>query len=136
MTALSLARYRQYVTFAAIGAVGTICHYAVLIYLVQNLDFSATFASSNAFIVGSIVNFILNYRYNFNSNRGMINLYMRFFTVAISGFLINLAVMYTGTNWTEIHYIIVQMVATGITLQTNYFLTKYWAFSNTPNIEK
>ena len=130
MATLSLNRYRQYITFAAIGAVGTLCHYAVLIYLVQSQALSATIASSIAFVVGSIVNFILNYRYNFTSNRSMINLYIRFFTVAISGFLINLLVMYSGINWTDLHYIIVQIVATGITLQTNFFLAKYWAFSN------
>lgn len=123
-------RYRQYITFAAIGAVGTLCHYTVLIYLVQIHSFSATIASSMAFVVGSIVNFILNYNYNFTSNRNIVNLYIRFFTVAIFGFSINLLVMYTGTNLTDIHYVVVQIIATGITLQSNYFLTKYWAFSD------
>ena len=116
--------------FAGIGAIGTVGHYTTLIVLVQFWRVDPVFASSLGFVVGAIINYILNYHFTFNSDKQHSEAFTKFLIVAIIGAGINGGIMYAGVENTRINYLIVQIFATGAVLLWNFALNKAWTFAH------
>jgi len=76
---------QQFFTFAGIGAIGTAGHYATLILLVQAMNVSPVFATTTGFVIGALINYLLNYRITFKSNKQHRETITKFFSVAAMG---------------------------------------------------
>jgi putative flippase GtrA len=122
--------FGQFLMFAGIGAIGTVGHYTTLIVLVQFWRVDPVFASSLGFVVGAIINYILNYHFTFNSDKQHREAFTKFLIVAIIGAGINGGIMYAGVENTRINYLIVQIFATGAVLLWNFALNKAWTFAH------
>ena len=120
----------QFLMFAGVGAIGTIGHYTVLIVLVQFWAVDPVFASSFGFVVGAVINYIMNYHFTFQSDKQHTEALTKFFIVATIGAGINGAIMYFGVEFTNINYLIVQVFATGIVLLWNFAVNKLWTFAH------
>jgi len=120
---------QQFFIFAGIGAIGTAGHYITLILLVQTLSADPVFATTIGFIVGALINYILNYHVTFNSNKQHRETLTKFFSVAVFGAVINSIIMATGINMFDVHYLFIQIVATCIVLALNFTANKYWTFA-------
>ena len=118
----------QFVIFSAIGAVGTGGHYATLIVLVELLSQPAVLASTCGFIVGALINYILNYHITFQSSKPHRQALLQFLLIAVMGGLMNTALMYIGVERIHLHYLIAQVLATALVLLWNFFASKHWAF--------
>jgi putative flippase GtrA len=116
------------IKFSAVGAVGTLAHYAVLVSLVQLLSVNVLVASSIGAIAGALVNYSLNYKWTFNSNRRHSEAMVKFFTVATVGFVMNGLFMGLFTKVLVFHYLIAQVMTTGIVLFWNFLANHYWTF--------
>ena len=121
---------QQFVIFAGIGAIGTAGHYATLILLVQVTHTNPVFASTIGFITGALINYILNYRITFNSNKRHRETLTKFFSVASLGAVINTAIMTVGINLLALHYLVIQAIATCFVLTLNFTANKYWTFAD------
>ena len=121
---------QQFCIYAGIGGIGTIGHYATLVLLVQAIHFDPVVATTIGFIAGALINYLLNYRLTFNSNKRHRETLTKFFSVAGLGTVINTAIMSAGINMFDIHYLIIQVLATCIVLVLNFFANKYWTFAN------
>ena len=120
----------QFLMFAGIGAIGTIGHYTTLIVLVQFWMVDPVVASSFGFIVGAVINYILNYQFTFQSDKRHSEAITKFFIVAGIGAGINGLIMYIGVENTNINYMLVQIFATGIVLLWNFIVNKLWTFAH------
>ncbi len=120
----------QFLMFAGIGAIGTIGHYTTLIVLVQFWRLDPVVASSLGFIVGAVINYILNYHFTFQSDKRHSEAIIKFFIVAAIGACINGFIMYIGVENTNINYMLVQIFATGIVLLWNFIVNKLWTFAH------
>ena len=120
--------FRQFITFAGVGVIGTLTHYAVLVILVQIAELTPVLASGAGFVSGALVNYCLNYRITFHSNKRHHEAIIKFFTVASIGLLLNTLVMALATEILYIHYLLSQMVATGLVLIWNFAGNRYWTF--------
>jgi putative flippase GtrA len=120
----------QFLLFAGVGAVGTLGHYTTLIVLVQFWAVDPVFASSFGFVVGAIVNYILNYHFTFQSEKRHAEALTKFLIVAIIGAGINGFIMYIGIENTDINYMVVQLFATGVVLLWNFIVNKLWTFAH------
>ena len=116
--------------FAGIGAIGTIGHYTVLIVLVQFWAVDPVFASSFGFIVGAIINYILNYHFTFQSDKQHSEALTKFLIVATIGAGINGFIMYIGVENTRINYLVIQIFATLVVLIWNFVVNKVWTFAH------
>ena len=67
--ALRYAASPQFLRYAIAGAAGTAVHYLVLIALVQGASVAAVPASTAGAVAGALVNYRLNHRYTFESDR-------------------------------------------------------------------
>lgn len=120
----------QFLIFAGIGVIGTSGHYAVLILLVHALHVEPVLATTLGFVVGALINYVLNYRITFKSNKKHREALSKFLAVAGSGAVANGVIMSVGVNTFDVHYLIMQLLATGVVLAFNFFANKYWTFSD------
>ena len=116
------------IKFSAVGALGTLVHYSVLVFLVQLLSVNVLVASSTGAIVGALVNYFLNYKWTFNSNKRHSEAMAKFFAVAAVGFVMNGLFMALFTEALAMHYLIAQVMTTGIVLFWNFLANHYWTF--------
>ena len=120
---------QQFLLFTGIGAIGTAGHYTTLILLVQFLQTNPVIASTTGFVIGALINYLLNYRITFNSNKEHRETLTKFFSVATLGAVFNGLIMSAGFYLFDIHYLIIQLTATGLVLVFNFMANKYWTFA-------
>lgn len=120
----------QFLLFAGVGAIGTLGHYTTLIVLVQFWAVDPVFASSFGFVVGAMINYILNYHFTFQSDKRHAEALTKFLIVATIGAGINGFIMYIGVENTNINYLIVQIFATAVVLLWNFVVNKLWTFAH------
>ena len=122
---------KQFTTFTAVGAVGSAFHYAVLIALVQFVHVGPLAAAAAGFVVGALVNYVLNYRITFRSAKRHREAALKFFSVAIVGLLMNTAIMGFAIAVLNLHYLVSQVIASGIILLSNFAGNRLWTFKTT-----
>lgn len=121
--------FNQLFAYGALGLVGTAGHYFVLYLLVEFAELSILVSTSAGFMTGAVVNHELNRRFLFHrTDRSYGASALRFYMVAIAGFLVNLSTMYVLTEFVAGHYLIAQMVATGLVFLATFLVNKLWTF--------
>jgi putative flippase GtrA len=118
----------QFLQFSAVGAVGTLVHYCILLTLASGLGLNAIAASSAGFACGALTNYLLNYRYTFTSNKRHREAMTKFFIVALIGMLFNGVIMSVCTVSLQWHYLLAQVAATGLVLVWNFIANRFWTF--------
>lgn len=119
---------RSLITFGLVGAVGTACHYATLILLVEVLHIGAVAATTAGFLVGMVVNYRLNYRHTFRSDRPHLEAAPRFVAIAVFTGILNALLVHAGTALAGMNYLVVQVMTTVILFFANYALNLAWTF--------
>lgn len=59
--AMPRLRLRDFIHFAAVGTIGTVVQYVVLITLVEGAGVGSVVGSVTGYLAGAIVNYYLNY---------------------------------------------------------------------------
>lgn len=118
--------------FAAVGAVGTAAHYALLLVLVEAGGVDPVVGSVAGFLLGALVNYTLNRRLVFRSDRAHVEALPRFLAVAGLGLCWNALLMYLFIDVAGLHYLIAQVVTTGILLAWHYLGNALWTFRKRP----
>ena len=118
----------KFFLFGVVGAIATLAHYITLILLVEVGDVSPVVSTSAGFAVGALVNYILNHRYTFKSNKAHLDAAPIFFSIALITGLLNAILVYWGLKLLAVHYLIVQVFATLITFLANFMLNSNWTF--------
>lgn len=119
----------HFLLFAAIGAMGTLAHYALMVALVQGFDVGAVIAAQAGAALGAVVNYLLNRRLNYRETRSHAHTGPRFAAVVVSGFLLNGGVVAALTSLGGVHYVVAQMVATVVVLAWGFVGNHFWTFS-------
>jgi len=124
---------RQFVLFAAIGALSTACHFVILVALHEAANVAVVPATSLGATVGAVVSYALNRRYTFRGSSPTGSAFARFILVAVGGLVINstamavLQILAAGVS-----YLVLQCVVTGTVLVYSFTLNKYWTFQDAP----
>ena len=118
----------QFLSFAAAGAVGTALHYLILVALVSSGTAQPVSASAAAFAAGAAVNYLLNYQFTFSSRKRHTETAGKYSIVALSGLLLNSVIMMVGVAALAWHYLLTQVIATGIVLLWNFTAHRTWTF--------
>ncbi len=118
----------QFLYFTGFGAVGTFVQYVVLIGFAQITDVSPVITSATGFVLGAFVNYILNYRYTFRSTKDHREAMIKFMAVALVGLVLNTLIMAVTTEFFTMHYLLAQVIATGLVLIWNFAGNLLWTF--------
>lgn len=127
MTGL-IALIRQFIKFTGVGLVSAIGHYGLLITLVQIAAVPAVPASAAGALLGALINYSLNYRYTFRSSRQHREAVLRFAAVATVGLVLNTLFMWVGVEIIGAHYLLSQVVTTGLVMIWSFAGNRYWTF--------
>ncbi|WP_018388985.1 GtrA family protein [Ancylobacter sp. FA202] len=122
------ARGRHILLFAALGSVGTLAQYAVLIALVQGGVTGPVASSCAGFVVGGLVNYQLGRRLVFRSVKPHREALAKFFTVAGIGLGLNALLMALLTGPLAAPYLPAQILVTGLLVLWHYAGNALWTF--------
>ncbi|MCK0509479.1 GtrA family protein [Aromatoleum anaerobium] len=121
-------RFGRFLRFAMVGALGTLAHYSLLLALVEVAGAEPVVGSVAGFVLGALVNYAMNRRLVFRSERAHHEALPRFFAVAGIGLLWNALLMYALTDLLALHYLLAQVVTTGVLLGWHYVGNALWTF--------
>ncbi|MCK0195912.1 GtrA family protein [Ancylobacter sp. 6x-1] len=122
------ARLRHIALFAALGAVGTLAHYTVLIGLVHGAGLGPVAASSAGFVTGGLVNYQLSRRIAFRSSKPHGEALGKFFIVAGIGLVLNALLMALLTGPFSLPYLPAQVGVTAFLVLWHYGGNAVWTF--------
>ncbi len=131
------ALLRQFLRFAAVGLSGTAVQYLTLYFAHDTLALlSAQNASGIGYLLGSVVNYVLNYFFTFGSSKSHSEAASKYFSILAVGWCINYTLMgmvpqhlIWGERW---NHWITQLFSTGVVLLWNFAGSKWWAFKHQP----
>lgn len=123
-----IRHFHRFLRFAAVGAVGTAAHYALLLALVELVGVDPVIGSVAGFVLGALVNYTLSRSLVFASDRAHIEALPRFLTVAGTGLCWNALLMYVFVDWVGAHYLLAQVITTGLLLVWHYVGNALWTF--------
>lgn len=126
--------FRQFVRFAGVGSVSAIAHYGLLILLVQLVGVDAVLASAAGALLGAVVNYSLNYRFTFRSSKQHQESGLKFVVVAVIGLGLNTLFMWIGVNLLAAHYLLVQLITTGLVLIWSFVGNRWWTFRDARSV--
>lgn len=114
--------------FLVIGGIATALHYAVFAVCVYGFDMAPVPASSTGFLLSALVNYFLNKRYTFQSDRAHRQALPRFAVTALMGLLWN-AVLLALFVQIGMMVWLAQVITTIAVLGWNFIVNARWAFN-------
>lgn len=118
----------QFLRYAGAGIIGTAVQYSILVALVQIFGTSAVLASTLGAVVGAFVNYRLNHRFTFASDKTHVQALPRFVLVALAGIALNAIVVGAMLAFVTSQYLIAQVAATVAVLIGGYLANRTWTF--------
>ena len=118
----------QFITYAGVGSIGTVAHYLLLLFLVEQLHVTPYLGAVAGFMLGALVNYYLNHRITFRSQKRHHEALPKFLTVAAAGVVLTGLLMAWATERLHIHYFIAQLVTTALLLCLTFIGNRLWTF--------
>lgn len=118
----------QFLRFAAVGAIGTLAQYLTLWVGVESVGMSAAVSSGVGYLLGSVVNYLLNYAFTFESDETHAKAVPKFYAVVAIGWCLNTGIMWLLAQHLLWNYWWAQIFATGAGLAWNFAGSKWWVF--------
>ena len=118
-----------FVRFLLVGGSATVVQYLVLVALVRWWGLGPVLASSVAYVISALYNYVLSYAITFRSSRAHVSAIPRFAVVLLIGLALNAIVVWFLADQLRVHYLVAQVAATLVTLSWNYFASLRWAFA-------
>ncbi len=120
--------FNQFITYAGVGSIGTAAHYLLLLLLVEGMNVAAYQGAVAGFLLGAVINYYLNHRITFRSEKRHHEALPKFLTVAAIGVLLTGSLMAWATEQLHIHYFIVQLFTTALLLCLTFIGNRLWTF--------
>ncbi|MEH6586192.1 MAG: GtrA family protein [Halioglobus sp.] len=120
--------FGQLVRFLGVGCVATLTQYLILIFLAEIYGTDPVLASAIGFAISSILNYLLNYYFTFSSSASHIKAMPKFALVATSALMLNTLCMYILHSELAIHYLVSQVLSTGLVLVWNFVINRHWTY--------
>jgi putative flippase GtrA len=113
--------------YAAVGAIATAVHYALLAWGVEMARWPAWLASGVGAVVGAQVAFIGNRRFTFGHDGTAAAPWLKFQLTALFGALLGMGVVGLAVHagW---HYLVAQVLATLLVVGVTFIINRHWTF--------
>ena len=128
--AVSAARQelkRQFVSFALVGVVGTITHYATMLSLIEFAGATPVMGTFAGFFAGLGASYVLNRQWTFDKRPPWARGFATYFAVCFVGLGINMGIVALALA-IHVHFMIGQVVATCVALFWNFLSSKFVVF--------
>ena len=122
----------QFLRFAAVGAVATAVHYTVMLALVELGGVNPVVATFCGFCCGAVVSYTLNRKFTFGVQPSFGRGFAKFLVVVGIGAVINAGIVWFLTH-RGLHYMVAQVIATGLVLIWNFTSARLVVFRAPPS---
>jgi len=119
---------RQISTFFGVGLVSIVVDYGTLMFLREVFGVSPVLAAQAGYLVGGLVNYLLNRAHTFATDRDHVQAGARFAGVMAVGFSLTSLFMWIFAETLEIPYLVARVITTGIVFCWNFGAHKLWTF--------
>ena len=119
---------QQMLKFAVIGGIATAFQFAAIAVLVEIFSLHPVPASAIAFALSALLNYRLNHGLTFGGSARHSKALPRFMLVAATGLLLNSAIMALLYSGVGMHYLLSQIVATGVVFLWSFTGNRLWSF--------
>ena len=116
--------------FATVGVLGTATYYITLWSMVEGLAIPVLAATSLAFLLVVLQNYVLHYGWTFRSTNPHKIAFPRFLLMSIIGFWLNLGIMFVGVHRFAGNYLYIQAIAIAVVVSWNLLLSEFWIFAD------
>jgi putative flippase GtrA len=117
----------QFVNYVAVGAVGTVLHYAVLALAVQRGHWAPWVGSGLGAVLGAQLAYAGNAWLTFRSQRTATASWWRFQATAAVGAVLGMGIV-AGATRLGLHYLLAQAMATLVVLCVGFAINRHWTF--------
>lgn len=117
----------EFVKYSLVGVIGTALHTLTLYIGVEYLSLNPLLSSSLGFILSLLVSYLLNSAWTFDSGSN-VRILVKYIIVCLSGFLLNLVLIYLFSYVILHNYMYGQYIAIILVPLFNFALNKIWAF--------
>lgn len=126
MSLIDNAKTSQFIRYGIVGAVNNSLLYLGYL-LIVNLGINEKLSMTLMYLAGVVFGYAANYRWTFSqvNNRGAM---LRYIFMHISGYLINLIILYVVVDWFGYPHQLVQIVAIIIIALFGFLMCKYFVF--------
>jgi len=118
---------RQFSRFLAVGVATTAVHYGVLVALVEAWNVSPVWGTTAGFVTAVLLSYLLNRRYTFDELPSFGAGLAKYYASVSMGLVLNAGTMALLTGW-GVHYLLSQVVASGIALIWNFLAARFLVF--------
>jgi putative flippase GtrA len=115
--------------YALFGGLATAVHYLVLVVLVELAGVGAGLAAATGATSGALVAYAGNRRFTFGSDAAHRRALPRFLLVAALGATTSAVLVFAGTEWLGLHYLVPQAAATVLVLFAGFAINRRWTFA-------
>lgn len=120
--------FKQFIGFIGVGGIATAIQYALLIFLREGLGVYVVYASSIAYAISAVLNYLMKYHWVFESQRKHSEAAPRYALISLVGLSLNTGTMYLLAGLVGWHYLVAQVCATGLVLVWGFFANALWTF--------
>ena len=119
---------RQISIFFGVGLVSIVADYGTLMLLREVFDVHPVYGALAGYLVGGLVNYLLNRAHTFNTDRSHVQAGLRFAGVMAVGFSLTGLFMWVFTQQIGVPGILARVITTGIVFCWNFGAHKLWTF--------
>lgn len=117
--------FRQFIRFGIVGGIASVTDIGVLVLLKELFHFGVLFSAAVSFCISVTVNYLLSMSFVFKSkNENKTKEFISFVLLSVGGLGINELILWLGTEFTVIHYLILKIFAMGIEMIYNFITRK------------
>ena len=125
----------RFFKYAAVGAVATAVHYAILVGLVEAGVLAPQRAAALGAWIGAQMAFAGNAAFTFRGAGATLGSWLRFQITALIGAGLSFALVAGGVR-IGLHYLLAQVVATLINLVVTFEINRRWSFASTTSLRR
>jgi putative flippase GtrA len=119
----------RFLQYAAVGAIATAVHYAILVAVVEAGLLAPPRAAALGAWVGAQVAFAGNATLTFRAAGASVGAWLRFQITAVLGALLSFALVAAGVRL-GLHYLVAQVLATLLNLLITFEINRRWSFAS------
>jgi putative flippase GtrA len=111
------------------GSVAVIIHFSILTVLVEIYSANPTLSTSLGFCVGTIFNYLLQYHWTYSASGDHRKVFLIYISVTLSMLCMNALLFWIQVELIGVHYLLAQIMATGVVMLLNYVINTKFTFS-------
>ncbi|MAF13879.1 MAG: hypothetical protein CMI53_03230 [Parcubacteria group bacterium] len=125
--------FKQVVKFCIVGGTSAVINFLIYYSATQWLGFWYINSAIWAFLISAIFNFGANKFWTFRNiekGREVLNQLIKFSVVMVSGLTINTGIIYSLTEFVNLHWLLSWVFATALVTVWNFSFNRFWTFKN------